>query len=46
VKHGLQSVKGKEKVKNEKGVQINYNGKIKVKKIMDYLESLKFHNLK
>jgi hypothetical protein len=46
VKHGLESSKGKTKVKNEKGTQINYNGKIKTKKILDYLETLKFHLLK
>jgi hypothetical protein len=46
VNQGLQSAKGKEKVRNEKGVQINYNGKIKTKKILDYLDSLKFHQIK
>lgn len=34
VKKGLQVSKGKEKIKNEKGVQINWNGKLKEKKIM------------
>ena len=38
--------RGKEKIQNPKAVQINYNGKIKEKKVFEYLQGEKFQLLK
>lgn len=46
LKKGLQVVKGKEKINKPEGAQLNYVGKVKDKKVMDFLKENKFEILK
>lgn len=51
IKKGLQVKKGKEVIKNDKGIQINYNSsndkfKIKEKKVMEFLVKANFIAIK
>ncbi len=46
LKKGIQVAKGKEKINKPQAVQINYAGKVKEVRVIDFLKNSKFEVLK